>query len=494
MNNKSISTLICLVILLFSCEKKSFSSPSTHPNLLFIFADQHRGQALGFLGEEPVITPELDKLAASGIAFPQAVVNYPLCSPYRAMFLSGNYPHKNKVVGNCNSATTPHNCQLQESDRCWSDVLKDQGYSLGYIGKWHLESPIKPYVKSYNNSANFAWNEWTPPNRRHGFDYWYAYNTYDQHMNCMYWNTKAKRDGHHKATIWGPTHEADKAIAYLENKNGERQAGKPFALVVAMNPPHMPYTQFPKKYLEPYKNISTETLTARKNIPAKDTSGGRLARNHTRNYFAMITGVDEQVGRILKSLKKQGLTRNTIVVYTSDHGNCLGCHNLVAKNNHYEESMRVPFIVSWPAKLKPRRDNLLISSPDIYPTLLDLMGFKNKLPKDLQGVSHAEVFLTGQGPRPSSQLYIHIPSDNISLGRRGVRTKTHTLMISKMPDKDYEVVLHDNAKDHYQLRNIAKENPELVISLTQKELLPWLKKNNDPFEFDMDELKAYLKQ
>ena len=130
MKSRHLITIICFVLALFSCNGGvKENANSVAPNLLFIFADQHRGQALGFLGEEPVMTPELDKLAASGIAFPQAVVNYPVCSPYRAMFMTGNYPHKNKVISNCNSNTTPHNCQLQEHDRCWSDVLKDQGYS-----------------------------------------------------------------------------------------------------------------------------------------------------------------------------------------------------------------------------------------------------------------------------------------------------------------------------------------------------------------------------
>jgi arylsulfatase A-like enzyme len=98
----------------------------------------------------------------------------------RAMFMTGQYPHANGVLGNCNSRTAPHGYELSQSARTWSDVLADNGYSLGYIGKWHLGSPFEPYVKSSNNTEEMAWNEWCPPERRHGFDFWYAYGTYDQ--------------------------------------------------------------------------------------------------------------------------------------------------------------------------------------------------------------------------------------------------------------------------------------------------------------------------
>ena len=103
---------------------------------------------MGFMNEDPVHTPVLDRFARESIVLKQAVSNYPVCSPYRAMLMSGKYPHSNKVTNNCTSATTPLNCELQQSDVCWSDVLSKQGYDLGYIGKWHLEGPRKPFVES----------------------------------------------------------------------------------------------------------------------------------------------------------------------------------------------------------------------------------------------------------------------------------------------------------------------------------------------------------
>jgi arylsulfatase A-like enzyme len=163
------------------------------PNLLFVFPDQMRGQAMGFLGEEPVRTPNLDRFAAEALVLDYASATYPVCSPYRAMLMTGKYPHANKVVSNCTSRTAPYGVELQAADRCWSDILKEQGYALGYIGKWHLDSPLEPYIDCRNNEGDPKWNEWCPPGRRHGFDFWYAYGTYDDHNRPMYWHGDAAR-------------------------------------------------------------------------------------------------------------------------------------------------------------------------------------------------------------------------------------------------------------------------------------------------------------
>ncbi len=452
------------------------------PNLVFVFPDQMRGQALGFMKQDPVITPNLDRFAGESLVLTGAVSNYPVCSPYRAMLMTGKYPRSNGVQSNCNSNSAPYGCELRESDRCWSDVLKERGYCLGYIGKWHLDAPYKPYVKCENNSDRFAWNEWCPPNRRHGFDFWYAYGTYDYHLTPMYWATDSQRNEPIRVKQWGPEHEVDLAIKYIRNVDAKyREPGNPFALVVAMNPPHTPYRLVPQKYVDAYAGKTYKDLINRPNVNLEgNTPGGKLARQHIKNYFAMITGVDEQFGRLLKALEDQGLKDDTIVVFTSDHGNCIGSHEQPTKNVHYEESMRIPFLIRWPGNIKARHDNLLLSSPDIYPTLLDLMGFGHDIPREVEGVSHASLFLTGEGERPTSQLYIWVPVGEPAGGRRGVRTHRYTLMVRKMPDKPMEYVLHDNVNDPYQLRNVADVKPEVVRELT-KELQRWLRKHNDPW-------------
>lgn len=453
------------------------------PNLLIVFPDQMRGQALGFLNEDPVVTPHLDRFAAESLVLTHAVSNYPVCSPFRAMLMTGMYPHANHVLSNCTSRSEPHGCELRRSDRCWSDVLKDQGYSLGYIGKWHLDSPRAPYVDCKNNKGQPKWNEWCSPGRRHGFDYWHAYGTYDYHMNPMYWSTDAKRDGFHFAGKWGPAYEADLAIDYIQNKGGKRRRpGEPFALVVSMNPPHTPYNQFPEEYLAPYRDKAPEDLLVRPNV---DKSGktrmSRMALSQTKNYFANVTGVDAQFGRIMQGLEAAGLKDDTIVLFTADHGNCLGTHNCATKNVPFEESMRIPFMVRWPGKIKPRRDDLLISVPDIYPTLLDLMGARAHIPTTVQGASHANLFVNETGKRPNSQLYLKIPMDQPDFGHRGVRTHAHKLILQAQPGKPMETVLYDLKADPYELSNIADRQPGLVAQLIRTELKPWLEKNRDPW-------------
>ena len=477
--------ILASLLLIASCDAREPSKPgpNRHPNLVIVMPDQMRGQALGFMNEDPVITPNLDRLAHQGLVLTEAVVNYPVCSPMRAMFMTGQYPHANGVLSNCNSLSAPHGYELRQSARTWSDVLADKGYSLGYIGKWHLDSPHEPYVESSNNTPEMAWNEWCPPERRHRFDFWYAYGTYDQHLKPMYWAGETRREEAFYVDEWGPKHEADLAIDYIRNRDGAlRDPNKPFALMVSMNPPHMPYDLVPEKYVDRYEGKTFRDLLVRPNVDYEgDSKMSELARNHTKNYFAMITGVDEQFGRIVEALEAEGLSEDTIVLFTSDHGNCLGTHGQVSKNNHYEESMRVPFLIRWPGRIPSRRDGLLISTPDLFPTLLDLMGFGDDIPGEVEGQSFASLFLGGEGNRPTSQLYVWVPVGLPAHGRRGVRTERYTLVINKMPDEPVEVLLHDNVVDPYQLENVADELPEVVERLTEDELMSWLEKTRDPW-------------
>ncbi|WP_309008742.1 sulfatase [Pelagicoccus sp. SDUM812005] len=449
------------------------ASSGKRPNLVFVFPDQWRGQALGFLNEDPVVTPHLDAFARESLSLPQTVANYPLCSPYRGMLMSGKYSHANKVTGNCRADRAQYDVELQQDEVCWSDVLKSQGYSLGYIGKWHLDAPREPFI-----DANPKWNTWCPPERRHGFDYWYSYGTYNDHNRPMYWETNAGRDEYHFVDQWSPEHEANKAIDFIGNKDGtKRDSEKPFALVVAMNPPHPPYHLYPDRYRKPYADKSLEDLLVRPNVDPAHPK----AEANTRDYFASVTGVDEQFGRILKALDDAGLKDDTIVVFTSDHGDCLGTHGEVSKNNPFEESMRVPFLIRWPGKIAPGSDNLLLSTPDLYPTLLDLMGFADEVPESVQGNSHAGIFRGEGGDRPSSQLYLRMSSDQPERGTRGVRTSRYKLVLEVGETGPPRRALYDLQEDPYELEDIAAARPDLVAELVRTELKPWLRKTQDPW-------------
>jgi arylsulfatase A-like enzyme len=453
------------------------------PNILVIITDQWRGQALGYLGKEKVKTPCLDSLAKESLTLTQTVANYPVCSPSRAMLMTGTYPVKNKVSSNCNSASAPFGVELPKDITCWSDILKAKGYSNGYIGKWHLDAPHKPYIPTSNNTEIMAWNEWTPSDRRHGFDYWYAYNTYDKHDRPMYWDTKSSRDSFHYVNQWGPEHEADKAIDFFNNKGNIRKEGSPFALVVSINPPHEPYNTAPEKYHQPYKNIPVDSLLGDADIPAVGTPMGDEYRRDVKNYYANITGVDQQIGRIISALRTNKLLDNTIILITADHGNCLGKHDEHSKNNIYEESLRIPFIIYWKGKIKPGIDDqFLFSMQDVYPTLLDLAGFKKTIPTTVDGESRADYFLNRKGKSPTEQFIMGaIASSNAELnsGFRGIRTARYKLAYQKT-GKQQQGYLFDLKNDPFEMNNIYSKDNEQV-KLFRDKLEQWLKKTNDGF-------------
>lgn len=467
-----------------------------HPNLLIVFPDQMRGQAMGFLGKEPVITPYLDQFAQEGIVLPNAISNTPVCSPFRGMFLTGMYPLSNGVTNNCNSEAFKHNIELKKDSICWSDILNDQGYETGYIGKWHLDSPHEPYIQCLNDENEIKWNEFTPPERRHGFNFWYSHGSYNQHLNPLYWSTEAKRDQFHYIDQWGPEHEADVAITFLKNEGGKiRDPKKPFALVVSMNPPHPPYDQVPDKYIRLYKDRQNDIdlLCNQPCVPENDTKYGQYFRKNIKLQLSMITGCDEQFGRILAALKDADLKDNTIVVFTSDHGDCLGKHGMMAKSNPFEESLCIPFIIRWPGKIIPRVDDLLISVPDFYPTLLSLLGFENSVTPKIEGTDYSSVIRNGSGSRPLYQFYLvqnsHLcahPNQsminfNPLIGERGIRTARFTFVVCRDQSMNQSEFLWDRESDPFQLHNLAQENSGIVNHLYKDNLIPWLIRTKDPW-------------
>ncbi len=478
---------ISLVVITVSCILFSFrKSPSQqiHPNLIILIADQWRGQSLGFLHEDPVMTPHLDSLAQHSLVLKNFISNYPVCSSARGMLMTGQYPLANHGYDNVETASEPYGVQLSTDAICWSDVLKQNGYSLGYIGKWHLDSPHPPYIPTSNNEGKVKWNEWTPPNRRHGFDYWYSYGTYDEHLHPMYWDTDAGRMDFHYVDEWEPQHDVDKAIEFLGNKNGKfRKEDDPFGLVVSMNPPHTDYRQVPAKYYDLYKNIPIDSFLKDPDIPPTGTTMGNAYRRDIKYYDAAITGVDEQIGRLMAALKQNGLDENTVVLFISDHGNCLGKHSQITKNNIYEESLRVPFILYWKGHVLPAIDSkCLLSYPDIYPTLLSMMGMENKIPKTVQGKSYASYMLNRKGAFPQQQFFMgNITAPDLKTGFRGVRTQEYKLAYFKKNVSDsLHSYLFDLKKDPFEMNNLYGQFPVIKKNLESK-LVKWLRKNKDPF-------------
>ncbi len=451
------------------------------PNLVFVFPDEMRPQAMGFMNADPVVTPNLDRLASEGIVLTHAVSNRPVCSPYRAMLLTGKYPHANRVLTNCHSGSVRYGNYLQDDDRCISDVLHSAGYSLGYIGKWHLDPPTPDHNQWTEGPRGDGkiWDSYTPPERRHGFDFWHTYGCCDRHFDPHYWHCDATVDERIDPGEWSVKHETDIALDFIRNVDGaQRDADQPFALFVSHNPPHMPFNQVPPQYVDMYADRTAQDLLSRPNV--KLEGQGAQAEKHVKNYFAAVTGIDEQFGRILDCLDELDLGDNTIVVFSADHGEMMGSHGRMHKVIWYDESLLIPFIIRWPARLKPRTDDLLLSVPDTMPTLLGLMGLADRIPNGVEGTDYAGVLLDSVGDRPSSALYLDVDPTWPEGGKRGLRTARYTFVVIREKDGEEETLLFDNEQDPWQLRNVADQAPAVVEQLTA-ELNDWLRRTNDPW-------------
>lgn len=470
-------------------EKAATEIRSEKPNLLYIFPDQLRNAAIGINGEDPVYTPNLDQLAKEGIVLSNAIANFPLCSPSRAMLMTGKVPYNNSVLTNANSKRYKFNNSWQRYDVSFPDVLVENGYDAGYVGKLHLTSP--PPIASKDS---VIWDAYTPKEDRHGFNFWYAYGTFDEHNNPHYWVNDAKEDEVKYVDEWSPQHEADVIIDYIKNQNDTlRDDQKPFALFWSVNPPHPPYQYVPEKYLEYYKNKTLEELLVRKNVDLETAAEelafhngatrGRtnLAKEHVRDHFAMVTGVDEQIGRVLEALKEQGLDKNTIVVVSSDHGEMMGSHGLMSKNVWFEESVNVPFIVRWPERIKAgQKSDLLLGTPDIMPTLLNMMGATDKMPSDLDGQDLSAQLLTGKGENPDYALYYYIEEGKPESGHRGIRTNENTYVVTIDDSGQIREFLYNNVDDPFQMTNLAGAESEIEKKLHQ-ELVEALRAKKDPW-------------
>ena len=386
------------------------------PNIIYVFPDQFRISSLAFWDSpeyegavnwkaDPVQTPNLDSFADESLVLNSAVSTCPLSSPHRGMLLTGMYPERNGVTLNC-MALRPEST-LNPEATCISDVLDEAGYYCGYIGKLHAETPMKNDPANpghYVSDRDPEWDAYTPPERRHGFRYWYSYGTFDVHKDPHYWDTEGVR---HDPEEYSVKHETDKAIEFLRNANGERDADKPFFLMLAYNPPHSPYECMDdciEEDYDLYRNMGYNELYVR---PNADTTLAKAPS--ARYYFANVTGVDREFGRLLAELKKLGLDDNTIVIFTSDHGETMCSQGtLDPKNSIYTESYCVPFIIRYPDRVRHRVDSTMLCSVDIMPTLLGLAGLEERIPDSVEGRDLSPVFLEDgrECDVPDATLYI----------------------------------------------------------------------------------------
>ena len=376
------------------------SQTASKPNILYVFSDEHRYQSMSFTEMPELQTPAMARMAREGFSFTNCISNYPVCSPHRAILMTGRWPYQTGMIDN--------NIDLAETEMTLAKAFQAAGYDTAYIGKWHLGGTrAEPF----------------------GFDLsliWTGTNThYDQAQYHPSQGDPVRPKG------YNATNMTDQAIAYLE-----RERTKPFFLMLSLNPPHADFLDAPpeKKALYP-----DGRLPHRPNFQQSDAKGAsgafRVGSPHYEGYHAHISAIDDELARIMDTLDRLGLTENTLLFYSSDHGSMQGSHGVGSKRQPYEESIRVPFLVRAPGHIAPgSRSDALFSSIDIMPTLCGLAGLP--VPSSCQGQDFSSWITGGRGPDPESQLIMHIQKLNASGGNahpaplfRGLRTKTHTYAV-----------------------------------------------------------------
>ena len=327
------------------------------PNVIFILTDDQGVWAAGCYGNPEIRTPNIDRLAARGMRFENFFVASPVCSPSRASFLTGRIPSQHGVHDWIRGGNIgPDSIRYLQDEVGYTDVLAANGWTCGISGKWHLGD---------NQIA------------QHGFDHWYVH----QFGGGRYNDPPMVRNGE---AIVDPGYVTnlitDDALEFLD---AHGPAGKPFYLSVHYTAPHSPWTGHPQDIVDSYDECAFESCPQEPRHPwaislTDDCLGDR---EMLKGYFAAVTAMDADVGRILDKLDELGIGENTLVIFTSDNGFSCGHHGFWGKGNGtwplnmYENSIKVPFIASHPGVIPDGAvEPALVSACDLMPTLLDYLG------------------------------------------------------------------------------------------------------------------------
>ncbi len=394
------------------------------PNIIFIMTDQFRAQATGYSGDKNAITPTLDKLASVSVNVKNAVSGMPVCTPYRAALLTGQYPLTSGVFMN--------DVMLDTNARSIAKVYKEHGYNTGFIGKWHLDGHGR--------------SSYIPEGRRQGFDYWKALECSHDYNNSIYYAGNSA-----KKMVWegfDALAQSRDACQYIREQSA---ASRPFMLFISLAPPHNPYHAAPAEYKKLYE---PREIRVNENVPERLRDS---VKKELKGYYSNISVIDDCVEMIWSTLKKANLEENTILVFTSDHGDLLGAHGKWNKQQPYEESIRVPFLIHFPSEFgnKGRSSPILLNTPDIMPTLLGLSGLP--IPKTAEGVDFSSVLKGAQKNHVKGTLISCVqPFGEWNRKRggkefRGVITEKYTYV----RDLKGPWLLFNNIKDPFQLNNLC---------------------------------------
>lgn len=397
-------------------------------NVIFIMSDQHRFCDLGCHGNPTVETPALDRLAAEGADFEKAYTPCPLCVPARGSIFTGLHALKHHAAAN--------DLPVDSYAPSIAKSFRSAGYDTVYIGKWHLGGvPREKFIEEQD---------------RLGFEKWYGCNCNHEYLHAYYDDSENVR---HPINGYEPETQTDLALEYLKG-SGER----PFFLVLSFGPPHDPYLALPPGEKERFEQKNFPLRPNAVDQPAQDIFLKNMdIRECCAGYYAQISQLDRQIGRITDYLDASGKSSDTIVVYTSDHGDMLGSHGFVNKQLWYEESARIPCIFRAPGMIPAGKRTQLLSLTDLYATLCDLC----RVPaSETDGVSLKNAVLDPSAAgQPFVYFYSYVPCHQASFRKvqswRAVTDGRFKLVM----DSDKNVVaFYDTREDPLEMNDIASQD------------------------------------
>lgn len=413
--------------------------------MLWIIADQLRYHALGVNGDPNAATPAIDALAAQGVRCTDSYSNYPVCMPFRASLMTGQYPHVNGVMR--------HGDFLDPNARTVAHEFVDAGYRTSYVGKWHLAPESGAAMVSPGGWAGQDF--WVHPRLRGGFQDWYGFNisnNYAETYICSGDKVEPRRLAGYQTDAL-----TDISIDYLSGvtDGGSQQ---PWFHVVSYESPHPGAGGEPSEGLYPvpeqYRSLyDPDSLSLRLNVPPAHEAA---ARQQLAGYYRLITNLDDNVGRLLAHLDSLGTADDTLVVLLSDHGEMGGSHALRNKQVPFEESLHVPLILRWPGRLDAGAVcDALFSGVDIGPTTLGLCGVP--VPASHQGLDQSGALLAHSTSRSVARrdaVLVQWEDTRFRFGDhpyRAVRTSRYTHVVAR---DDAFCLTFDHHTDPFELTNL----------------------------------------
>jgi arylsulfatase A-like enzyme len=429
------------------------NGPPVVPNIIWVFADQLRGQALGHAGDPNVRTPHIDRLAATGVRFTAACATYPVCVPFRFSLLTGEYAHSRWVP--------TLDWRMSPAERTIAHELGDAGYDTIYVGKWHLNGSIPPGDARAINRQPVA------PGFRGGFREWHGFNLRNGYFDtCVF-------HGDDETPVALPGYQTDGlfdiALDCLRRRGvsgGDRTGGRrrPFFLALSVEAPHPPH-EAPEADL---RRLRARRMRPRPNVrDAPPDDGAEYPRSSRAEsfgmgiaeamaaYYAQVENLDANVGRLLQVLDDVQLADETVVMFFSDHGELLGSHGMRSKQDPREESINIPLLVAGPG-CQPARVDDVVCTEDLYPTTLGLAGLAaratGKPGLDLAPIIRGERAGTGR-----EAVYLELVAEHrpgmLYHGQpwRGLRTRRHKYTV--LSGKPWH--LFDLEDDPYEQHNLV---------------------------------------